>query len=142
VFERYQLWSTPFSTVGFTVFRKADETRMLHDHQWSFISIILRGGYTEIVADDYGLPTRERRHRWLSWHHMYHEQGHSITSVKPGTVTLLLCGPRVRRHFRMWTPDGKLDAHLFFDWLESKGLTEQARAGRALREEIIAEGHG
>lgn len=32
------------------------DTADLHDHPWSYISLILWGGYTEVTLDNYGLP--------------------------------------------------------------------------------------
>lgn len=38
-------------------FLRDDEDRALHDHPWWFVSVVLRGSYTEMT------PTRERRRR-------------------------------------------------------------------------------
>lgn len=37
----------------------------LHDHPWAFISIILRGGYVEYRAKEYGWKTTKERHKPL-----------------------------------------------------------------------------
>lgn len=69
----------------------------LHDHPWPFVSLILRGGYAEQVA--------EAREPWLthhrSWgrgsvHRMPMTAAHRITFAEPGTWTLVLRGRKSR----------------------------------------------
>ena len=86
----------------------------LHDHPWSFASIVLRGGYTE----EWGrvtnaVPHDIRGRGFRSWgagsiHRMPLNRAHRITAVKPGTVTLVLHGPR-RRRWGFFMPTGWVD---------------------------------
>lgn len=46
--ERYHLLRTPWFRVMFHVFHRSDADVELHDHPWSFLTIILKGGYTEV----------------------------------------------------------------------------------------------
>lgn len=87
-----------------------DGARDLHDHPWSFFSIVLWGGYVEEFLD--GLPEisrdklfrrymrmpvepKTRSIRWWNYHGMH--SAHRITLVRPRTWTLVFCGMRVRR---------------------------------------------
>ncbi len=63
----------------------------------SFVSIVLRGRYTEQVYDD---PTgsrdsyRERLHKRFSVHRMGRMSAHRIVYASPRLKTLILVGPR------------------------------------------------
>lgn len=77
----------------------------LHDHPWPLVSVILRGGYREDVAD-----TREP---WMmhgrTWHRgsvhrMPLTACHRITRVRPRTWTLVVRG-RKARTWGFYLPD-------------------------------------
>lgn len=42
--DRIKLIETPWWWVGIHIFRESDWGRDLHDHPWSFVSLILWGG--------------------------------------------------------------------------------------------------
>jgi hypothetical protein len=68
-----------------------------HNHPWSFISIVMRGGYVEkVYPDPLNDPhmTNVRKRSWLSAHRMDTTSGHLIVTTKPKTKTLILVGPR------------------------------------------------
>lgn len=77
-----------------------DADRWLHDHPWRFVTIPLRGGYTEIRTD--GLKTEERhigcspdgRGRRLSY--LGPSTFHRIERAAPNTITLVVTGRRRR----------------------------------------------
>ena len=46
---RTKLIQTPFGNLDLHVFHASDAGRELHDHPWTFISLILWGGYTEVM---------------------------------------------------------------------------------------------
>lgn len=99
----------------------------LHDHPWPFVTIVLRGGYTDEAADARhaceraadaetveramgarpGEMTRGERRVWRRWsvHTMPLVLGHRIVSAQPGTVTLVLRRPKVRT-WGFYTPEG------------------------------------
>lgn len=92
-------WGIDLGPVGVYVHHIAgpDPGLDLHDHPWPFVSLILRGGYSEQVAD-----TREpwlwRRRRWERWsvHRMPFTVCHRIFDADPGTWTLIVRGPKSR----------------------------------------------
>ena len=114
---RFIFFFTPFGGAHITRIHMADDQRAWpHDHSASFISIRLLGGYDENVytnPDD--LAQQEFRvHRWLSASRLRYTEAHSITDVKPLTVTLLLLGRR-RNHSCYWTDQGKQSLGMTLD---------------------------
>ena len=68
-----------------------------HNHPWSFVSIVLRGAYTEYVyLDPLGEPRRlvSKRHGRWSAHAMGRKAAHRIVAADPKLKTLILTGPR------------------------------------------------
>lgn len=77
-----------------------DDKRYMHDHPWPFITIVLKGKY--IDASEKGkdhLKTGSIRYR-----RSIHK--HNVTNVKPGTITLVITGPKIR-NWGYWV-DGRL----------------------------------
>ena len=48
-FKRWRILSTPWFNIFLHFINRADEDKDLHDHPWSFWSIILKGGYIEFT---------------------------------------------------------------------------------------------
>jgi hypothetical protein len=79
-----------------------------HNHPWSFISIILRGQYTELfyhAPEVHASAPREQTWRRLSAHRMGRDTAHRIVDAAPGLKTLILTGPR-RGGWGFFTRDG------------------------------------
>lgn len=115
---RWRIVQTPLFAIYLHDLLEPDTDRDPHDHPFDFISIILRGGYTERVWPEIreaviGLHELIYVRRWLpgSVHKMTMEKAHMITRVRPGTKSLILCGPR-RRNWGFWTAEG------FVPWQE------------------------
>jgi hypothetical protein len=68
-----------------------------HDHPVSFLSIVLKGGYTE----ETGTKTRDVRF----WNFIKSTDRHRIISIKGPTLTLVFAGPVVRG-WGFWTAKG------------------------------------
>lgn len=70
----------------------------LHDHPWAFYRFIVRGGYAEQVAwavsDTQLSSTIELQHGRFSFSKFPNAAFHRISSVKPGTVSLVLNGSK------------------------------------------------
>lgn len=95
----------------------------LHDHPWWFASLVLRGGYTETVADTRSAPFFARmavemptckRGEERSWragtiHRIRLTECHRITALRrEPTWTLILTGPRARS-WGFYPPEGFVD---------------------------------
>jgi hypothetical protein len=85
---RLHLFKTPWFAICLHWLNHPDPEPYLHDHPVSFLSLILRGQYTERRMA--GLET----HRWLNL--IGAGTAHTIVSVSPGTLTVCLMGPKVR----------------------------------------------
>ena len=107
---RLHVVKTPWFAVCVHWLNHHDPEPFLHDHPVSFLSIILRGGYTEeradITAKHWTRVKRvERHHDWFNFIRASKDDPHTITYVRPGTVTLCFMGPKVRE-WGYHTPDG------------------------------------
>jgi hypothetical protein len=110
---RLTLFKTPWFSVKLHWIHKADPDRDLHDHPWSFASLILRGWYKELVCRkpdargeivaqgldlkrfrDEGLCVEERLVRWFN--HKDTRGAHRILEVSPKLITLVVTGPKTK----------------------------------------------
>jgi hypothetical protein len=99
--SRLNILTTPWFGIKLHWIREPDQDRDLHDHPWAFASFVLWGGYTEVVpgvfkADDgWHVHHVERIVCWFNYKRAGSVLGaHRISSVRPGTVTLVFNGPR------------------------------------------------
>lgn len=108
---RWHLARTDFGGVYFHIQVANDPERPLHDHPWDNMSVILSGGYDEILDTDpedteppHGYVHKRRAgdvvFRKAEWAHRL--------LLPPGfryTMTLFTFGPK-RREWGFWYPDG------------------------------------
>lgn len=111
----------------------------LHDHPWSFLSIVLRGGYAELRApirsasawaalEDQGERVSRKRRRGygvvrgpFSWRVMRLDECHRIIRLaRTPTWTLVIHGP----HRRTW------GFYLPYGWVDEGTYDRTVRAGR------------
>lgn len=95
---RLHLVKTPWFAVCLHWINKPDQEPYLHDHPVTFLSLILRGGYTEFRRVwNQGLgKIEERTHNWFNYVEASEFDQHRILEVKPRTLTLVFMGPKVR----------------------------------------------
>ena len=116
--RRLRVAQTPLFAVLLTRILEPDPGRDPHNHSRRIIwTWILRGGYTERVYPAPELLTGDVRgfvhgnerihHRW-SLMGLPQSWAHRITSVRPGTLTLVLAG-RHRGTWHFFTADGPID---------------------------------
>jgi hypothetical protein len=115
-FRRYDLLKTRWGSVYLHQFFRGDKERCLHDHPWSFVSIVLRVGYWEEMrpgpvwacnGDDCDLaPTVRHWRRPGSILRRPAETAHRI-DVEPGTRpwSLVFAGQKFRP-WGFWTVNG------------------------------------
>lgn len=94
--RRLYLISTPWFGVYLHNIRTPDPDLDRHDHPWSFVSWVLRGGYLEEWSPLGTEVARQRDCPRWSWHRMRAEDAHRIVEVRPDTWTLVFVGPRRR----------------------------------------------
>lgn len=91
--DRLGLIRTPWFSIKLHRIYRPDNTRALHDHPWTFVSVPLRGSYVELVPMPNG--SARRRVRWFNYKHA--EDAHAIVEISRRPVwTLVFCGRRVR----------------------------------------------
>lgn len=92
---RLHVIKTPWFAVCVHWLNSPDPEPFDHDHPVTFLSIILRGWYTEKrtrALDFHHVIT----HRWFNFIRATPADCHTITAVGPNTVTLCFMGPKVR----------------------------------------------
>lgn len=106
-----------------------DIVTALHSHPFPFVSLILRGGYTELVAAPQGTdigPIEQRMHLRgdLNVFPRGIKKVHTIISALPHTKTLVLTGRR--RDSWGWFMDGEGLVH-WSEFLLREGKTPEGR---------------
>jgi hypothetical protein len=117
--RQIRLIRTPWLTVLFHRFYHPDPYTDPHGHPWTFVSIMLRGTYSETVFLDQKdlTKTRDRTHRRWSIHKMTTDTAHRIYHADRA-MTLMIAGPWQRRIIRFWVKDEMIDG---FDYFGRRG---------------------
>lgn len=93
--ERLRIVATPFFSIYLHRLGTPDSRPTLHDHPWSFVSLIVRGGYIEQRLNPHTRQTEPKHRRWVNV--MRRDDFHYIESLdRTPTWTLLLVGVRRR----------------------------------------------
>ncbi len=104
----------------------SDPERPLHDHPWDNVSVILSGGYVELLTDQpqHRLPARQYNRKAGDVVYRTAETAHRLflPPKTPYTLTLFTTGP-VRRDWGFWTKTG---------WRNSDELVKQLPDGRSI----------
>ena len=82
--RRYVVNMWAFS-IRLHVWYAGDDTRYLHDHAFDFITLVLKGSYTDVTKNGNELLTAG------SIRYRIAEHSHYVSKPKAPTVTLLLC---------------------------------------------------
>lgn len=98
---RWFLFRTEPFAVFLHKFHRSDEDRALHDHPWSFITLILWRGYNEVT-------TKGTKRRWpgmIGWRPA--EWQHRVELVNEKPAWTLVIRFRARREWGFWEDQGK-----------------------------------
>lgn len=93
-YMRRWMLRTPWGELRIHRILRPDAGQDHHDHPWDFTSLILRGAYAEELIGPRGLGVHVHRAGALVRRRA--DQAHRITWVAPGTITLVIAGPRQR----------------------------------------------
>lgn len=100
---RLRIIQTPWCALYLHRIDTPDSRPTLHDHPWSFLAIILRGGYVEVRQNQHTKKNFRARRRWVNL--MRRDDAHYIERLlRTPTWTLLLVGAR-RRTWGYWRPN-------------------------------------
>lgn len=103
----------------------------IHDHPWPFVTLILRGGYSERAAD-IREPWMTTFRRWPRWsiHRMPLTIAHRILRADPGTWTLVIRGRKSRDWgFYLW------EDNRWVPWRDYDFVSRRANAVESNRRE-------
>lgn len=101
-FAQFVIVETPWFKVVLNFHVKPNPVREMHNHPWSFLAVVIKGSYTEVVGteDDDRLINTHYNHINFFTHHGPTDV-HGIVGVeKGGCTTLMLIGPS---NLRQWT---------------------------------------
>ncbi len=124
-FKRWRLIACPWFNVYIHLIAKADQDKHMHDHPWSFMSLIIHGGFAEQTIDG----TKIRRPGSISFNKA--EKIHKITHLATLTRTFVITGPRKRD----WGYRLKNNT-----WINNELYRELKNSGK-LEEEKVIEDH-
>lgn len=114
-FQRWRLLQTPLGSVYIHRIFRADQDLHCHDHPWSFVGVVLSGGYIARRLEPSGAS------KYVSSVVSYNKSTdfHQICSMnKVPTTTLVITGPRNREWG--YSVDG--------NWMHHKEYREKKRA--------------
>lgn len=84
-----------------------EDSRNLHDHPWNFITLVVKGGYTDVSHRADTIPhTHYDKLEFLSLRYRKADHRHYVMVNEGGCWTVLLTGP-VIRNWGYWV-NGKL----------------------------------
>lgn len=119
--ERLRVIQTPLFGIYLHKFLRPDYDQFAHDHPWTFLSIVLRGGYTEMRRDKYtGELVPRKVGGWRRFNLMRRDDAHFISELsRTPTWSLVFVGRR-KRSWGFYVPDGALTDRkpLIHVWVE------------------------
>jgi hypothetical protein len=74
---------------------RSDDKRFFHDHPWNFLTIVLRGSYTDVS------PSGSQLCKSVRGYYRKAEHKHYVTVPKGGAWTFMFCG-RPKRKWGFW----------------------------------------
>jgi hypothetical protein len=111
---RWRIIQTPIAAIYLHRLDAPDSRPTLHDHPWPFLSLVLRGGYTERRLSPL-MMTVDEHHVIRRFNFMAQRDAHAILSLRrTPTWTLLFVGPRTRT-WGYWEPVGHMDGGVPFE---------------------------
>lgn len=94
---RLRIVQTPAFGIYLHKIKRPDKDQGIHDHPWSFVSIILLGSYYELRRNPVTMEKEVKFHRWLNVVRK-HDQHRILRLTRPTVWSLMLVG----RRYRTW----------------------------------------
>ena len=92
--RRYVLNLKWFS-IRLHIWYRSDDKRFMHNHAFNFFGIILKGNYIDVTESLYEGDSYEKIEPWKPYYRKA-SHTHYVGNPKPGTITLLFCGPKIQ----------------------------------------------
>ena len=120
--ERWWLLKTPWLSIRVHRILRSDADRDPHDHPFDWASLVMYGGYDEILYDAKGKPRSSRICRPGSFRRVRATDLHRLV-VQPNesVLTLFIVGRR-KREWGFQTPNG------WVNWRDYHGVSEAQKA--------------
>jgi hypothetical protein len=121
----YVIPRNPWFNIYVHKFLRDDDDRALHDHPWWFVSLILKGGYTEIINESADFVVRMAG--TLAYRPATHR--HRVVLARdandrPIPVWTLIATGRKKRTWGFWCPKGFVAWYDFVDQTDSGNIGE------------------
>jgi hypothetical protein len=100
--DRLRIIQTPFFGIMLHKFTGPDAEPYLHDHPWSFFSIVLRGGYREMRRNNHTYTADPKRVRFFNF--MSKHDAHFIYQLDRNPTWTLVIHGRRRRTWGFYIP--------------------------------------
>ncbi len=84
-------FETPLGSIRLHHWLHSDDSRNFHDHPWWFITLVLRGGYTDVSPSGTTVMNVGK----ITFRPANHQ--HTVQVNKGGCWTVLLTGPKIRK---------------------------------------------
>lgn len=98
-----------------------------HDHPWSFVSLLIKGGYVESIRHRVGFTRWETRTVFrlqpMVWAYRHRLTRHRVETLPEGAWTLVLTGPELRE-WGFWLTDDFFVEHEHYDEVFNQPLHE------------------
>jgi hypothetical protein len=128
MFRWYIIPRNKFFNIYLHKFMRDDEDRALHDHPWWFVSLMIWGGYFEMVTpNEYGIDRLCRTTPSVAYRRATHR--HSVVLFRDShgnqrpCWTIVLTG-RAKRTWGFWCPHG------FVRWMDFVAQHDDGQIGR------------
>jgi hypothetical protein len=98
--------------------RSATYAETIHDHRYSFVSVVLAGGYDHVhyeIRPDGPVAVRTEQYRAPDDYVLDADAPHRVTGLLDGTLTVILQGPARKDHSTVFHPDGRRTRHSAYD---------------------------
>ena len=101
-------FETPWGSIRLHHWRAPDDPRHRHDHPWSFVTFVLKGGYTDLS------PSGDQHLRAPAVQYRDATHQHTVVPDPGGAWTIIVTGPKIRE-WGFWV-NGKFRSRIKYFW--------------------------
>lgn len=101
-------FETPWGSIRLHHWLGPDDPRHRHDHPWSFVTFVLKGGYTDLS------PSGDQHLKAPAVQHRDATHQHTVVPDEGGAWTVIVTGPKIRE-WGFWV-NGKFRSRIKYFW--------------------------